>query len=91
MDKGGIRVGRWICRGWNMRGMREDRERERKIQLTFPQATNQPSRTEITSVSESVCWSNPLQEALFGPNESHCIHRGKGRSQMYAIVRSVMG
>ena len=89
MDKGGIRVGRWIYRGWSMGGTREERERE--IQLTFSQTSNQPSRTEITSVSESVCWSNPLQEAPFGPHESHCIRMEKGRSQNYAVMRGVMG
>jgi len=91
VDKGGIRVGRCIYRGWNMGGMREEREREREIQLTFSQASNQPSRTEITCVSESVCWSNPLQEDPFGPHESHCIHMGKGLSQIYAVIRGVMG
>jgi len=72
-----------------MGGMREERERE--IQLTFSQASNQPPRTEITSVSESVCWSNPLQEALFVPHESRCIHMGKRPSKSYAIIRGVMG
>jgi len=70
-----------------MGGMREERE----IQLTFSQASNQPSRTEITSVSESVCWSNQLQEAPFVPHESHCIHMGKELSQSYAAIRGVMG
>jgi len=74
-----------------MGGMRGEREREREIQLTFSQSSNQPSRTEITSVSESVCWSNPLQEAPFIPHESHCIHMGKRPSKSYEIVRGVKG
>jgi hypothetical protein len=51
----GIRVGRLIYRGWSAEGMKI--ERENPIQ-----ASNQPSMTEITGVSESVYRSKLLQE-----------------------------